>query len=74
MLMSNTVREMAFKGESTMAIRKVARKQGMRTLFEDGVIKAIKGITTLDEVLRITQHDVTGTPQPTPEKKPSTPA
>ncbi|WP_337173825.1 GspE/PulE family protein [Paludisphaera sp.] len=77
MLMTNTVREMAFKGESTLAIRKVARKQGMRTLFEDGVIKAIKGITTLDEVLRITQHDLAATPAPaaaaTPQK-PSTPA
>ena len=39
-------------------IRRVARKQGMRTLFEDGMIKAIKGLTTLDEVLRITQHDM----------------
>jgi type II secretory ATPase GspE/PulE/Tfp pilus assembly ATPase PilB-like protein len=36
----------------------MARKQGMRTLFEDGIIKAIKGQTTLDEVLRITQHDM----------------
>jgi type IV pilus assembly protein PilB len=30
----------------------------MRTLFEDGIIKAIKGMTTLEEVLRITQHDM----------------
>ena len=74
MIMSNTVREMAFKGESTMAIRKVARKQGMRTLFEDGVIKAIKGITTLDEVLRITQHDVTAAPQPAAPATPAKPA
>ncbi|APW62595.1 GspE/PulE family protein [Paludisphaera borealis] len=64
MILTNQVREMAFKGESTMAIRKVARKQGMRTLFEDGVIKAIKGITTLDEVLRITQHDIASEPTP----------
>jgi type IV pilus assembly protein PilB len=64
MVLTNQVREMAFKGESTMAIRKVARKQGMRTLFEDGVIKAIKGITTLDEVLRITQHDIASDPTP----------
>jgi type IV pilus assembly protein PilB len=56
--MSNTIREMTFKGESTQAIRKVARKQGMRTLFEDGMIKAMKGLTTLEEVLRITQHDM----------------
>lgn len=69
MLMTNQVREMAFKGESTMAIRKVARKQGMRTLFEDGVIKAIKGITTLEEVLRVTQHDVTAEAQPAAAKK-----
>ena len=77
MLMTTAVREMAFKGESTMAIRKVARKQGMRTLFEDGVIKAIKGITTLDEVLRITQHDVAAVPTPAPAAagaKPAAPA
>jgi type IV pilus assembly protein PilB len=55
--MTNTIREMTFKGEPTQNIRKVARKEGMRTLFEDGMIKAMKGITTVDEVLRITQHD-----------------
>ena len=58
MLLTTQIREMTFKGESTQNIRKVARKQGMRTLFEDGIIKAIKGATTLDEVLRITQHDM----------------
>jgi type IV pilus assembly protein PilB len=58
MVMTQQVREMAFKGESTLNVRKMARKQGMRTLFEDGMIKAIKGQTTIDEVLRITQKDV----------------
>ena len=43
MTMTPQVREMAFKGESTLNVRKMARKQGMRTLFEDGMIKAIKG-------------------------------
>jgi type IV pilus assembly protein PilB len=57
MLMSNVVREMTFKNEPTQNIRKVARKQGMRTLFEDGMIKALKGLTTIDEVLRITHHE-----------------
>jgi type IV pilus assembly protein PilB len=57
MLMNGTIREMAFKGETTVAIRKVARKQGMRTLFEDGMIKALKGLTTVEEVLRITKQD-----------------
>lgn len=54
MMMTSQVREMTFKGESTQVVRKMARKQGMRTLFEDGMIKALKGITTIDEVLRIT--------------------
>ena len=57
MIMSSGIRELAFKGESTQAVRKLARKQGMRTLFEDGMIKALKGLTTLEEVLRITHHD-----------------
>ena len=55
--MTSQIRDMTFKGESTQAIRKVARKQGMRTLFEDGMIKALKGVTTIDEVLRITTQD-----------------
>ncbi len=55
MTMTAQVREMTFKGESTQNVRKMARKQGMHTLFEDGMIKALKGLTTLDEVLRITQ-------------------
>ena len=52
--MSSQIREMSFRGEPHQNMRKVARKQGMRTLFEDGMIKALKGMTTLDEVLRIT--------------------
>jgi type IV pilus assembly protein PilB len=58
MAMTNQIREMTFKGESTAVLRKMARKQGMRTLFEDGMIKAMKGVTTLDEILRTTQHDM----------------
>lgn len=69
MTMTPQIREMAFKGESTQNIRKLARKQGMRTLFEDGIVKAIRGITTLDEVLRITQRDMVSESFNTPTKK-----
>ena len=61
--MTNSIREMTFKGDSTQNIRKMARKQGMRTLFEDGMIKAMKGLTTLEEVLRITKQE--SNPAPT---------
>jgi type IV pilus assembly protein PilB len=58
MTMTPQVREMTFKGDSHQNVRRLARKQGMRTLFEDGIIKAIRGMTTLEEVLRITQRDM----------------
>ncbi|WZO97192.1 GspE/PulE family protein [Isosphaeraceae bacterium EP7] len=57
MVMSSQIRELTFKGESTQALRKVARKQGMRSLFEDGMVKAIKGQTTIEEILRITHKE-----------------
>ena len=64
MTMTNQIRELTFKGESTQVIRKMARKQGMRTLFEDGMIKAMKGQTSIEEVMRITQHDMLAAPAP----------
>jgi len=61
MVMTSAVREMTFKGEPTMVLRKQARKQGMRTLFEDGMVKALKGLTTIDEVMRITHVETAAT-------------
>jgi general secretion pathway protein E len=43
---------------SVREIRDAARKAGMRTLREDGMIKVRKGITTVDEVLRVTQAEL----------------
>jgi len=67
MIMTSQIREMTFKGDSTLNLRRVARKQGMRTLFEDGMIKAIKGLTTLEEVMRITQQEQLAEPAKTAE-------
>jgi len=35
------------------AIRGAARKAGMRTLMEDGLAKAARGITSVNEVVRV---------------------
>ena len=51
MRMSSTIREMTFAQEPTQNIRRKARLTGMRTLLEDGIQKALKGMTTLDELL-----------------------
>jgi len=57
MAMNSTIREMTFNREPTQQIRKRARQTGMRTLLEDGLNKALRGITTLDEVLSICHHE-----------------
>jgi type IV pilus assembly protein PilB len=59
MRMSAAIREMTFNREPTQNIRRTARKIGMRTLLEDGVEKALRGITTLDEVLSICHAEAT---------------
>jgi type IV pilus assembly protein PilB len=56
MRMNNVIREMTFNREPSQAIRRQARLGGMRTLLEDGVLKAVAGATTLEEVLSICHH------------------
>jgi type IV pilus assembly protein PilB len=55
--LNSAIREMTFNREPTQTIRRQARLHGMRTLLEDGVNKALKGITTLDEVLGTCHHE-----------------
>ena len=56
-VMNDEIRDMAYKEVPTTEIRKVARKNGMRVLREDGWAKVMRGITTVDEVRRVTAED-----------------
>jgi type IV pilus assembly protein PilB len=56
--LNSAIREMTFNREPTQTIRRQSRLLGMRTLLEDGVNKACKGVTTLEEVLSICHHEV----------------
>ena len=38
-------------------IEEAARAEGMRTMYEDGLVKALPGVTTIEEVLRVTQEN-----------------
>ena len=49
------IRKMVVSNESSNVIAQYARSRGMKTLKEDGLDKALEGVTTLDEVLRVTQ-------------------
>jgi type IV pilus assembly protein PilB len=51
MVMNTELRELAFKHRPLSEIRQAARLLGMRSLLEDGVIKVMRGMTTLEEVL-----------------------
>ncbi len=48
------LRQMILDRISTDDLRKAAQKEGMRTLRDDGVVKLKKGLTTPDEILRVT--------------------
>ena len=52
MLVNSKIRELIFKNVSSTDIRKVAISQGMKTLYMDGVMKVMKGMTTFEEVYR----------------------
>ena len=54
---TDEVRELISTRAPEHAIRKSAKRAGMRTLFEDGLEKAAQGLTTLDEVLRVVSAD-----------------
>ena len=56
MEMSGDLRDMAFEQKPSQELRAKARSEGMSTLQEDAVRKALGGLTTFEEVLRITHR------------------
>jgi general secretion pathway protein E/type IV pilus assembly protein PilB len=54
---TDSVRQLAHDRSSSWEIRQAARKDGMQTLREDAWRKVLSGITTVDEVLRVTKSD-----------------
>ncbi|MGE3164717.1 MAG: GspE/PulE family protein [Planctomycetota bacterium] len=52
--MSTDMREMTFAKRPTLELRSKARSEGMVTLQEDAVKKLVGGVTSIEEILRIT--------------------
>ena len=50
---TSTIKEMIIAGSSQDEIEIQAKKEGMMTMFEDGVFQAVLGVTTLEEVFRV---------------------
>ncbi|WP_243091241.1 type IV pilus assembly ATPase PilB [Thermus neutrinimicus] len=51
LVVDDEIRHAIVAGKSATEIKEIARKKGMKTLREDGIYKALQGITTLEEVL-----------------------
>jgi type IV pilus assembly protein PilB len=57
MVMNNHLRDLAFDSAPTAEIRKAAIANGMHSLAMDGRRKALQGVTTPEEVLRVAKTD-----------------
>ena len=57
LMVDDTIQGLVMQNVDSATIKKAALKGGMLTLREDGLQKVIKGITTIPEVLRVTQED-----------------
>ena len=53
--LDETMHRVIMSGADAVTLHATARQQGMITLYEDGLRKVVKGVTSLEEVMRVTQ-------------------
>jgi len=58
LMVSGEIQDLIYKKKTAGTIKKTALEAGMKTLRMDGARKVLAGITTVSEVLRVTQADV----------------
>jgi general secretion pathway protein E len=59
MLVDDDIRQLVLKNVDSGTIKKQAvTSKGMRTLMDDGAVKVLKGVTSIAEVLSVTQEDI----------------
>lgn len=54
--MSEPVKKAVLAGMPSLEVEKVAKKEGMTTLEQDGIIKVLQGITSLEEVYKLVKE------------------
>ncbi len=55
--MSEPLRRLVMQHADEQKLQAQAQSEGMRTMFEDGIAKSLAGLTTIEEVLRVTQEN-----------------
>jgi len=58
MVMTPGIQELALQGVDSNVIKREARRQGMRTLREDGAERVLMGQTTIEEIMRVTRDEL----------------
>jgi len=55
LVMNDALRRAVMRHAGMGELEQLARESGMRTMYEDGILKALAGETTIEEVLRVTE-------------------
>ena len=55
LVMNDEIRRAVMRHAGMGELEQLARQAGMRTMYEDGIVKALAGVTTIEEVLRVTE-------------------
>ncbi|MFI5380132.1 MAG: GspE/PulE family protein [Tepidisphaerales bacterium] len=56
LVMDDQLRDMVTSNPDVTQLRKICRERGLTSLRQDGFEKVLKGITTVDEILRVTEN------------------
>ncbi len=57
LLMSDPLRQAVLRHATAGEIQRQAQAEGMATMYQDGMRKALSGLTTIEEVLRVSQQE-----------------
>jgi len=55
LLINDDIRKLILDHADASTLAAAAMKQGMKTMYQDGLQKVIQGVTSLEEILRVTQ-------------------
>ncbi|OGW49848.1 MAG: type II secretion system protein GspE [Nitrospirae bacterium GWC2_57_9] len=58
LLVDDEIRQLIMKNTDAATIRAAAMQRGMRTLRQDGADNVLQGVTSIEEVVRVTQREV----------------
>ena len=54
--MTDPMRRLVMQHATAGELQKQAMAEGMRTMYQDGLLKCLRGVTSVEEVLRVTQE------------------